>query len=139
MVVLIDSNIVLDYMLKNQEFFEDAEDVLVLAEAGEYTGYVSASAITDIFYVARKAHGNKDKALSLIRELLESVHVALVDEGVIRSAVDLEFSDFEDAVQFSVGDRLNADYIVTRDSKGFVDSTIKILDPKSFLLMLTAK
>jgi predicted nucleic acid-binding protein len=45
MIVLIDSNIVLDYMLKNQEFFEEAEDVLVLAESGRCTGYVSASAI----------------------------------------------------------------------------------------------
>jgi hypothetical protein len=34
MVVLIDSNIVLDYMLKNQEFFEEAEDVLVYDENG---------------------------------------------------------------------------------------------------------
>ncbi|MDR1043386.1 MAG: PIN domain-containing protein [Clostridiales Family XIII bacterium] len=139
MVVLIDSNIILDYMLKNQGFFEDAEDVLVLAESGKYTGYVSASAITDIYYIARKAHGSKEKALSLIRELLDSVHVALVDEGVIRNAVDLEWNDFEDAVQFSVGSQVNADYIVTRDPKGFSGSKIEVADPKSLISMLASE
>jgi predicted nucleic acid-binding protein len=136
MVVLIDSNIILDYMLKNQGFFEDAEDVLVLAESGKCTGYVSASAITDIYYIARKAHNSKEKALSLIRELLDSVYVALVDEGVIRNAVDLEWIDFEDAVQFSAGNQVHVDYIVTRDPKGFSFSTIEVVSPKSLLAIL---
>jgi predicted nucleic acid-binding protein len=49
MVVLIDSNIVLDQMLKNEGFFEDAEDIMALSENGIIDAYVSASAITDIY------------------------------------------------------------------------------------------
>jgi predicted nucleic acid-binding protein len=136
MVILIDSNVVLDFMLKNEGFYEDAEDVLVLAESGEVEGYVSASAITDIFYVARKALGDKEKALGLIRSLLANVHVAAVDENVICSAVDSNWGDFEDAVQYSAGVRLDAEYIVTRDIKGFAESSIKVVTPGDLLAIL---
>jgi predicted nucleic acid-binding protein len=138
MVILIDSNVVLDFMLKNEDFCEAAEDVLVLTESGEIEGYVSASAVTDIFYVARKALGDKTKALNLIRNLLAIVHVAAVDEGVIHSAMDLDWGDFEDAVQYSAGARLNVEYIVTRDLKGFAESGIKTVTPRDLLMLLSA-
>lgn len=136
MVVLIDSNVILDSMLKNEEFFQDAEDLLVMVDSGVLEGYVSASAITDIHYIARKAYGSKGKALELIRELLGNVRIALVDEGIIHHAVELEWNDFEDSVQFAVGERLNADYIVTRDPKGFAGNSVKIIDPKSLIALL---
>jgi hypothetical protein len=34
-------------MLKNGDFFKDAEDIMTLSENGIIDGYVSASAITD--------------------------------------------------------------------------------------------
>jgi predicted nucleic acid-binding protein len=136
MVILIDSNIVLDFMLENEGFYEDAEDVLVLAESGEVEGYLSASAITDIFYIARKALGDKEKALGLIRGLLTYIHVAIVDEDVIRSAMDIDWNDFEDAVQYSAGVKLDAEYLVTRDAKGFAESSIKVVTPSDLLTIL---
>jgi predicted nucleic acid-binding protein len=136
MVILIDSNIVLDFMLENEGFYEDAEDVLVLAESGEVEGYLSASAITDIFYIARKALGDKEKALGLIRGLLTYIHVAIVDENVIRSAMDIDWNDFEDAVQYSAGVKLDAEYLVTRDAKGFAESSIKVVTPSDLLIIL---
>jgi predicted nucleic-acid-binding protein len=113
--------------------------VLVIAESGAFDGYVSASAITDIFYVARKTLASKEKALALVRDLLEVVHVAAVDEGIIRDAVELTWNDFEDSVQYVAGEKLAADYIVTRDPRGFVGSSIETVNPKTFVSLFSAE
>jgi predicted nucleic acid-binding protein len=137
MVVLIDSNVVLDQILKNKDFYKVAEDILALSEKGVIDGYVSASAITDIYYIARKAYQDKNKALELISALTEIVHIAVVDEGIVKSAIDLAWSDFEDSVQYKVGDKIGAEYIITRDLKGFALSSIQVIDPESFLSLIS--
>jgi len=137
MVALVDSNIVLDQMLKRDGFYEVAEDIMTLSSRRVFDGYISASAITDIYYIARKAHQDKGIALSLIRKLICNIHVATVDEGAIRSAVNLEWNDFEDSVQYSIGESINADYIVTRDTKGYANGNIPAISPTDFVNLIT--
>ena len=55
MRVLLDTNIVLDYLGANQGFTEDAEKVFDLATRRKDIKLVSSSAITDILYVLRRA------------------------------------------------------------------------------------
>ena len=68
MRVLLDTNIVLDYLGANQGFTEDAEKVFDLATKRKDIKLVSSSAITDILYVLRRAV--KDR--QLVREKYES-------------------------------------------------------------------
>ena len=55
MKVLLDTNIVLDYLGANQGFTEDAEKVFDLAAKRNDIKLVSSSAITDIIYVLKRA------------------------------------------------------------------------------------
>jgi predicted nucleic acid-binding protein len=137
MVVLIDSNIVLDQMLKREDFFEDAEDIITLSENGIIDAYVSASAVTDIYYIARKAFKNKSKALNLVRTLTDNVHVATVSEGIVKNAINLAWNDFEDSIQYSAGESIDAEYIITRDPKGYAGSNIEVIDPKAFINLIS--
>ena len=68
MRVLLDTNIVLDYLGANQGFTEDAEKVFDLANRRKDIKLVSSSAIIDILYVLRRAV--KDR--KLVREKYES-------------------------------------------------------------------
>lgn len=54
MKILIDTNIVLDVLLKREPFYEEAAKVLKLAAKEYMQEYVSASAVTDIYYIAYK-------------------------------------------------------------------------------------
>jgi predicted nucleic acid-binding protein len=54
MKILIDTNIALDVLLKREPFYEDAAKVILLSEKDIIDAYVSASAVTDIYYIARK-------------------------------------------------------------------------------------
>jgi hypothetical protein len=59
--------------------------------------------------------------------------VVLIDSNIILDYMLKNQGFFEDAVQFSVGNQVDADYIVTRDPGGFSYSTIEVVDPKSLI------
>ena len=56
--------------------------------------------------------------------------------GEIYRAVDLDWNDFEDAVQYTTGERVQADYIITRDVKGYANSGIPAVQPADFLRIM---
>ncbi|MDR1060158.1 MAG: PIN domain-containing protein [Clostridiales bacterium] len=136
MTVLIDTNVVLDVLLGRALFATQSAKVLFLSEKAMIDGYISASAATDIFYVARKEFQDKDKAYEAMEKLFQAVKVAAVDSETIDGALELRWNDFEDCVQFVAARGLDAKYIVTRDMSGFNDSEIVPITPAEFLNVL---
>ena len=57
MTVLIDTNVVLDLLLNRQPYYESATIIFSLTKRKLIKSYVSASSITDIFYIAQKEQG----------------------------------------------------------------------------------
>lgn len=55
----------------------------------------------------------------------------MVDRQILKQAVELNFQDFEDAVQYSCAVASQVDAIITRDSSGFVAAEIPIISPPS--------
>ena len=54
MSVLIDTNIVLDFLLQREPFFQDTDLLFQAIDAGQVIGYVTATTLTDIFYIGRR-------------------------------------------------------------------------------------
>lgn len=54
MKVLIDTNIVLDFLLQRLPFFQDAELLFQEIDSNRVVGYVTATTLTDIFYISRR-------------------------------------------------------------------------------------
>jgi predicted nucleic acid-binding protein len=136
MKVLIDTNIVLDVLLNRQPYCQDAAKIIVLSEKEIIESYVSASAITDIYYITQKEYKNKQITIDLIKKILEVISVATITGNNIYQALDLGWNDFEDSVQYVVGESIATDYIVTRNVNDFDNSTIKIVTPEQFLNIL---
>ena len=65
----------------------------------------------------------------------------LIDSTVtdkdIYKALDLTWGDFEDSVQFIVGEGLDADYIVTRNTQDFSSSTVPAVTPEQFIQIIS--
>jgi len=133
MHVLIDTNVILDVLLSRESFCEDSSRILGLAEKGILHSFVSASAITDIFYIVKKELKSKNEATNLLKKLLQTVRVAAVTESHINFALNLQWSDFEDSVQYSVGESIRVEYIITRNVKDFEKGKIKVRTSKEFL------
>ncbi len=90
--VLIDTNIILDFVLERENFFEDADKILKLAFEKEIIAFITATTVTNIFYIARKEKG-KNEALDFIRNILSFIDIANVDKSVILDALELGFRD----------------------------------------------
>ena len=48
---MIDTNVVLDFLLKRIGFVENAEKIFERIEAGTLVGCISSSVITDVYYI----------------------------------------------------------------------------------------
>ena len=110
MTVLLDTNIILDVLLKREPFLEKSSLVLLFSEKKLIDGYVTASSITDIFFLTNAMYKDKQKSMELLKSLLKTVNIASVSGEEIYRAVDLDWNDFEDAVQYSSGENIRADY-----------------------------
>ena len=133
--ILIDTNVVLDYMLHRPDYF-NAMIIYLLAEQNFITGYISASAITDIFFLAKGKLGKKPTKAAL-NDLLSVFKPAAVTDSHIYQALNLDWDDFEDSVQYVVGESFSADYIVTRNTKDFSSGSISAVTPEEFIQAIT--
>ena len=134
MNVLIDTNVVIDVLTQREPFYEQSQLVLLASEEKFINGYISATAITDIFYIMNKSKNNKKDARELLKKLvLDTIEVATVDGSIITQALDSEWDDFEDCVQYYVGESISADYIVTRNPDDFANERIPVLTPEEFM------
>jgi predicted nucleic acid-binding protein len=137
MNILIDTNVALDALLERQPFCAAASRVLSLSTLGVGI-FVSASAITDIYYISRKHIGSKKAAMELLKRLLLNADAATVSNAEIRRAIALDWGDFEDAVQYAAGECLAVDYIVTRNPADFTAATLPVATPEDFLSLVVS-
>ncbi len=133
MKLLIDTNVVLDLLLKREPFYQDAAEVLKLAQRDGIQEYVSASAVTDIYYIAHKMLRDSAAVRALLQKLLMVVSVAAVSQREIFHALELPWSDFEDCVQYSVAFINEMDGLVTRNPGDYKESNIPVWQPSQLL------
>ncbi len=138
MIIFIDTNLVLDVMLGNTEFYDESNSVLSYCDKG-YDFYISAASCTDIFYIVKRTIHDSEITKQIMKNLLTVVSVAGVDETCIRNALESDWNDFEDSVQHEVAQQINADIIVTRNESDYKNSTVRIMTPADFLSFVKTK
>jgi predicted nucleic acid-binding protein len=134
-IILFDTNVVLDVLLNRQPHAEASAAVWAAVETGRAEGMLSAHAITTIHYLVHRETGTT-KARRIVTSLLRVFGIATVDATVIHEALQLPFSDFEDAVTAAAARLAGCDYIVTRDPKGFRGSPVRTLTPEAISPLL---
>ncbi len=130
-IVLLDTNIILDFLLERKPFIEQSEKILQLSFDNKIKAYISATTITDIYYIIQKEI-DKETAKNFISEVLKFIDIASVDKLVIEEALNSSLDDFEDAVQENTALHHNFNYIITRNIHDYKTSKIKALTPSKF-------
>ncbi len=128
MKILIDTNIILDVMCNRKDFVEDALKVFRLCEARRLTGCILALSVPNIVYIMRKQL-DREKIKEVLATLTSLFSVIELKESDLIKAADLNFSDYEDAVQAVCAARIKADYIVTRNVKDYKNSKVLAVTP----------
>ncbi|QZZ22945.1 PIN domain-containing protein [Leptothermofonsia sichuanensis E412] len=129
MRVLIDTNIVLDFLQEREPFVENAARLFEHIDAGEIEGFIAATTITNIYYIVRRAAG-RAVAQDAVTQVLSDLNICTVDLEVLEQALALDFEDFEDAVQYACAVVYSVDEIVTRDATGFTNSEVPVVLPE---------
>lgn len=132
MRVLIDTNIILDVLLEREPFLRDAEALFEAIESQQIEGYVTATTLTDIFYIVRKNRGIAI-AQQAISRILIGMQICTVDRSILETAILFNLSDFEDAVQLACAISDNLDAIATRNAQDFAGASLAILSAGELL------
>ena len=133
--ILIDTNVVLDILLHRQDY-PNAKTIFTMAAHNRITGFISTSAITDFFFLSKNDLGKKP-AKDALKDLLQIFKPATVTDDHIFQALDLDWNDFEDSVQYTVGESLAVDYIVTRNTQDYTLGTISAVTPQEFIEIIS--
>jgi len=126
--VLVDVNLILDVLLDRRPHVTSASAVWAAIEDGRAEGLLAAHAVTTIHYLNAKAVGGR-AARETTDALLSVFGVAAVDEGVVRAANALGWKDFEDAVTAAAAQRARCAAIITRNTKDFAGSPVRVFAP----------
>ncbi|MCM1496785.1 MAG: PIN domain-containing protein [Bacteroides sp.] len=137
MKIMCDTNIIIDVLLEREPFFNDSYQILQLCEERSLDGFVSASCITDIFYLVRKYTHSTETAYNAIGKVLEIIKVCSVTNDDILLAFQQKSKDFEDCLVAVCAKSIRCDYIITRNQKDFEDFRIPLLTPAELLQLLT--
>lgn len=132
--VFIDTNVFLDLFLDRGEFADSAEKVLNWCEDGTIQGYTSAVNVCNIYYLVYLQKKNRAQTKEIVKKILAFIAIADTKRKDLLLAIDSDFADFEDAVQYYTS--LNIDtvsYIITRNKKDYKKSTITVLTPEEFI------
>ncbi|MBD5104397.1 MAG: PIN domain-containing protein [Ruminococcaceae bacterium] len=135
MKVMIDTNVILDVLLERENFVEESYKILSMCEEHRINGFVSASSVTDIFYLVRKYTHSTELAYNAVGKLLEIVKVCDVTNNDVLTAFQKKAKDFEDCLISVCANSNNCNYIITRNKKDFENFGIEVLSPTEFLDM----
>lgn len=132
MKLLIDANILLDVLQNREPYVQDSSVIWKLCETEKAKGFVSVLTFANLIYIMRKELNPKKiketlEALSLIFEFAD------FNISDLTHAANLEWNDFEDAVQSVTAERIHADFIITRNVKDFAKSKVVAFTPSELI------
>lgn len=131
--VLVDTNVLLDYLTTRKPYFNDSYAILLMCAEEKINGYVAFHSIPDIYYILRKTHDTRVRREMLLGICNILTVTSASHESVISAIKNDMFKDLEDCLQDKCAAEVNADYIITRNISDFKSSKVKAVTPEQFL------
>lgn len=132
MELLIDTNVLLDLVLKRDNYLQASELFERIDKLG-INAYISASAVTDLFFIIRRQTHDVEKTYQIMNKLLKLVSVLSVTSDDITSAFERKWRDFEDCVQYVTALNNHMGYIISSNTKDFEENKLQVLTIDDFL------
>lgn len=131
--VLIDTNVLLDYLTTRKPYFSDAYTILLMCAEEKISGYVAFHSIPDIYYILRKTHDTETRREMLLKICNILTVTSASHEHVINAIKNDTFKDLEDCLQDKCAIEISADYIITRNISDYKKSVCTAVTPEQFL------
>ena len=126
---------ILDISIKREMDIKDSVKILNYIEKGFYNGYTSSVIFSNTYYVQRKLIGH-EVSINFLKKLRLLLTVLPVTDQIIQKALESEFKDFEDAIQYFTASENGIDCIITRNVNDYNKSLISVYTPTELLNIL---
>jgi predicted nucleic acid-binding protein len=130
--IFFDTDVILDVSIKREMDIKDSVKLINFVEDGLYKGYTSTIIFSNIYYIQRKLIGH-EISIKFLKNLRLILSVLNVNDSIINKALESEFKDFEDAIQYFTAVENNMDCIITRNVKDYQNSIIPVYTPTELL------
>ncbi len=134
MKIFIDTNIVLDVFLNRSGLVDSSEKILSLDLKQHELG-VSLLTFTTGYYLLSREN-TSSQSLKYLVQLRKSVIMLPASQKVLDQALNSDFKDFEDAIQYFTAINNSYEMICTRNVKDYKDPEIPVLTPEEVLLRI---
>ena len=104
--LFIDSDVVIDFFINRKPHVEKATKIFDLNEKNKITLFISALSINNIYYITRKYLGHRS-TIEVVEELIDMFEIVGTNKQDIVQALNNNFSDFEDSIQYSTALKVN--------------------------------
>lgn len=132
MKLFIDSDVLLDAVLFREPHHDFALRILSFADKQDYALCISAHSLLNVFYFTRKIAG-KSAATKSVDLLADKLIVLPTDGTAIHAALNLNFTDIEDAVQYALALNSECNTIITRNLKDYKKSRLPVMTAEQYL------
>src|SRR5690606_12437488 len=136
--VFLDTNIILDFLGEREKFYDSAAKLITLADKKLIKIFTSSVSFSNAYYLLCK-YENKKSALEKMRKFKLLCNVSITNDEVVEKAINSEFTDFEDALQYFSAIATGCHLIITRDEKDFKNALIPVMNAESYLQTLKSK
>jgi predicted nucleic acid-binding protein len=130
--LFFDTDVILDISITREIDIKDSVKLVNLVENGLYKGFTSTIIFSNIHYIQRKLIG-QEVSINFLKKLRTLLTVLNVDDLIIQKALESEFTDFEDAIQYFTAMENNMDCITTRNVNDYKKALIPVYTPTELL------
>ena len=130
--LFFDNDVILDISIDRGLNINDSVKLINLVEENVYKGYTSSVIFTNTYYIQRKLIGH-EVSIKFLKNLRLLLTVLSVSDSIIQNALESEFSDFEDAIQYYTALENKMDYIITRNVGDYKKSILPVYSPTELL------
>ena len=131
--LFVDTDVILDLLGQRIPHFHFSAVLFTFAEMKKLELYTSPLILANTFYILRKQLGN-DEAKKALRKLRILLHIIDSSEAVVDKALNSDFSDFEDAIQYYTALEHGIYVILTRNLRDYKNASVIVQTPEAFLV-----
>lgn len=132
--LLVDTNVLIDYLSVREPFYRESRLLMVAGRVGEFDLWMTSSQVTDLIYILSNG-GRKSRILGVLnrlRGLRTFVEVYGVSGVEIDRMLASVWDDLEDALMYESALSLKADVIITRNAADFQKGIIPAMSCQEF-------
>ena len=130
--IFIDADIILDLLCKREPFYPYAAEVFTMSDKGILKLVTTPLVFANVFYILRKLLGI-EKAKELLRKLRIMIGIVEMNDKVVDLALNSQFSDFEDGIQYFTAREHGIHHLLTRNIKDYKGADLLVQTPEEYL------